>query len=36
VAIAVSLAVSARAPSSRVALVVLLTFWFVNSLVAPR
>jgi ABC-2 type transport system permease protein len=36
VAIAVSLAVSARAPSSRVALVVLLTLWFVNSLVAPR
>lgn len=36
VLIAISLAVSARAPSSRVALVVLLTLWFANSLVAPR
>jgi ABC-2 type transport system permease protein len=34
--IAIALAVSARAPSSRVALIVLLTLWFVNSLVAPR
>jgi ABC-2 type transport system permease protein len=34
--IAVSLGVSARAPSSRIALVVLLTFWFANSLVASR
>jgi ABC-2 type transport system permease protein len=36
VILAVSLAVSARAPSSRVALVALLSMWFVNSLVAPR
>jgi ABC-2 type transport system permease protein len=34
--IAVSLGVSARARSSRLALVVLLTFWFANSLVASR
>lgn len=34
--IAVSLAVSARVRSSRVALLVLLTFWFANSLVASR
>jgi ABC-2 type transport system permease protein len=34
--IAVSLGVSARARSSRVALVVLLTCWFANSLVASR
>ncbi len=34
--VAVSLAVSARASSSRVALLVLLAFWAVNSLVAPR
>jgi len=34
--IALSLAVSARARSSRLALVVLLTFWFANSLVASR
>jgi ABC-2 type transport system permease protein len=34
--IAISLGVSARAPSSRLALVVLLTFWFANSLVASR
>ena len=34
--IAVGLAVSARAASSRVSLVVLLSLWFVNSLVAPR
>jgi ABC-2 type transport system permease protein len=33
---AVCLAVSARAQSSRLALVVLLGFWFVNSLVASR
>lgn len=33
---ALSLAVSARARASRVALVVLVTFWFANSLVAPR
>jgi ABC-2 type transport system permease protein len=32
----VSLAVSAKAPSSRVALVGLLGFWIVNGLVAPR
>jgi ABC-2 type transport system permease protein len=31
-----TLAVSARAPSSRFALVVLLAFWAVNSLLAPR
>jgi ABC-2 type transport system permease protein len=36
VLIAVSLAVSAIARSSRVALVILLTFWFANSLVASR
>jgi ABC-2 type transport system permease protein len=36
VLIAISLAVSMRARSSRVALVVLLTFWFANSLVASR
>ncbi len=34
--IAVSLGVSARASSSRIALVVLLTCWFANSLVASR
>ena len=34
--IALSLAVSARARSSRLALVVLLTFWFANGLVATR
>jgi ABC-2 type transport system permease protein len=34
--IAISLAVSAKVRSSRLALVVLLTFWFANSLVAPR
>jgi ABC-2 type transport system permease protein len=34
--IALSLAVSARVKSSRLALIVLLTFWFVNSLVASR
>jgi len=33
---AVSLGVSARARSSRLALVVLLSFWFANSLVASR
>jgi ABC-2 type transport system permease protein len=36
VLIALSLWVSAWARSSRLALVVLLTFWFANSLVAPR
>lgn len=36
IVVAVSLGVSARAPSSRIALVVLLTFWFANSLVASR
>ena len=34
--IAVSLAVSAATRSSRLALVILLTFWFANSLVATR
>ena len=34
--IAVSLAVSATVKSSRLALIVLLTFWFANSLVASR
>ncbi len=34
--VALSLAVSAKAPSSRLALVVLLGFWIVNGLVAPR
>jgi ABC-2 type transport system permease protein len=34
--IAVSLWVSARARSARLALVILLTFWFANSLVASR
>jgi ABC-2 type transport system permease protein len=34
--IALSLAVSAKASSSRLALVVLLTFWFANGLVATR
>jgi ABC-2 type transport system permease protein len=34
--VAVSLGVSARARSSRVALIVLLTFWFANSLLASR
>jgi ABC-2 type transport system permease protein len=34
--IGVSLAVSARAPSSRLALVTLLAFWIVNGLIAPR
>lgn len=32
----VSLAVSAKAPSSRAALLTLLAFWIVNGLVAPR
>jgi ABC-2 type transport system permease protein len=36
VVIAISLAVSARARSSRVALVTLLAFWFATGLVAPR
>lgn len=36
IVIAVGLTVSAIAPSSRVALVTLLSLWFVNSLVAPR
>jgi ABC-2 type transport system permease protein len=36
VVIAISLAVSARVRSSRLALVVLLTFWFANGLVASR
>lgn len=36
VLLAVSLAVSAAARSSRAALVILLTFWFANSLVASR
>jgi ABC-2 type transport system permease protein len=36
VVIAISLAVSARARSSRLALVILLTFWFANGLVASR
>jgi ABC-2 type transport system permease protein len=34
--IGVSLAVLARAPSSRLALVALLAFWIVNGLIAPR
>lgn len=34
--VAVSIAVSARAPSSRIALLGLLAFWIVNGLVAPR
>jgi len=34
--LAVTLAVSARAPSSRLALLALLGFWIVNSLIAPR
>lgn len=34
--IAISLGVSARAGSSRLALVVLLSFWFANSLIASR
>lgn len=34
--ISLSLAVSARARSSRTALVILLGFWIVNSLIAPR
>ena len=34
--IAIALGVSARARSSRLALVILLTFWFANSLVASR
>jgi ABC-2 type transport system permease protein len=34
--IGVSLAVSARAPSSRLALVTLLAFWILNGLIAPR
>ncbi len=33
---AVSLAASARLRSSRIALIVLLAFWFLNSLVVPR
>jgi len=36
IVIATALAISARAKSSRVALVTLLTFWFANSLVATR
>jgi ABC-2 type transport system permease protein len=36
VTVAIALGVSARVRSSRIALVVLLTFWFANSLVAPR
>jgi ABC-2 type transport system permease protein len=36
IVLALSIAVSARARSSRSALVMLLSFWFVNSLVAPR
>jgi ABC-2 type transport system permease protein len=36
IVIALSLAVSARARSSRLALVILLTFWFANGLVASR
>lgn len=36
VLIAVSLGVSARARSSRLALVVLLSFWFANSVIASR
>jgi ABC-2 type transport system permease protein len=34
--IAVSIGVSARVRSSRVALVALIAFWFANSLIAPR
>lgn len=34
--VAITLGVSARSSSSRVALVVLLAFWFVNSLIASR
>ncbi|MFN2444694.1 MAG: ABC transporter permease subunit [Vicinamibacterales bacterium] len=34
--VAISIGVSARASSSRVALVVLLSFWFANSLIATR
>lgn len=34
--VALSLAISARAKSSRTALVILLGFWIVNSLIAPR
>jgi ABC-2 type transport system permease protein len=34
--IGLSLIVSAKAPSARLALVALLAFWFINSLVAPR
>jgi ABC-2 type transport system permease protein len=34
--IAIGLGVSARASTSRAALVVLLAFWFANSLIAPR
>ena len=34
--VGVSLAVSALAPSSRLALVILLAFWILNGLVAPR
>jgi ABC-2 type transport system permease protein len=34
--VAIGLGVSARAPSSRVALIALLAFWFVNSLIAAR
>ena len=34
--VAIGLAVSARARTSRVALIVLLSFWFVNSLIASR
>ncbi len=36
VVIAISLAVSARVRSSRLSLVILLTFWFANGLVASR
>jgi ABC-2 type transport system permease protein len=34
--VAVSLVVSAKAPSSRLALLVLMSFWFITCLVAPR
>ena len=34
--VAIGLGVSARARSSRTALIVLLAFWFANSLIAPR
>ena len=34
--VGLSLAVSAKAPTARLALVVLISFWFINCLVAPR